>query len=158
MEECVRKGSGKSLYVSGMPGTGKTASVHHAVRRLIESREALGLPEFEFVELNALRLAEPAQVYVRLYQALSRGERLSPSAALAALDAHFGDARATRKRPFLVVLVDEIDLLVTRNQTVLYNLFEWPHRKAGRVAIVAVANTMDLPERTRWGAFVVIAY
>lgn len=30
---------------------------------------------------------------------------------------------------------------------VLYNLFEWPMRKGSRLAIIGVANTMDLPER-----------
>jgi len=30
---------------------------------------------------------------------------------------------------------------------VLYNLFEWPARRGSRLAVVAVANTMDLPER-----------
>ena len=29
----------------------------------------------------------------------------------------------------------------------LYNLFEWPTRHSSRLAMVAVANTMDLPER-----------
>ena len=30
---------------------------------------------------------------------------------------------------------------------VLYNLFEWPMRKSSRLAVIGVANTMDLPER-----------
>ena len=30
---------------------------------------------------------------------------------------------------------------------VLYNLFEWPMRKGSRLAVIGVANTMDLPER-----------
>ena len=30
---------------------------------------------------------------------------------------------------------------------VLYNLFEWPTMPGARLAVVGVANTMDLPER-----------
>ena len=30
---------------------------------------------------------------------------------------------------------------------VLYNLFEWPTRAGSRLAMIGVANTMDLPER-----------
>lgn len=30
---------------------------------------------------------------------------------------------------------------------VLYNLFEWPMRKGSRLAVIGIANTMDLPER-----------
>lgn len=32
-------------------------------------------------------------------------------------------------------------------EQVLYNLFEWPARQGSQLAVVAVANTMDLPER-----------
>lgn len=46
-----------------------------------------------------------------------------------------------------VVLMDELDLLVTSKQTVMYNFFEWPTWMHSRLIVVAVANTMDLPER-----------
>ncbi|RUS20272.1 hypothetical protein BC937DRAFT_95564 [Endogone sp. FLAS-F59071] len=46
-----------------------------------------------------------------------------------------------------VVLMDELDLLVTKRQTVMYNFFEWPNRPHSKLIVIAVANTMDLPER-----------
>ena len=30
---------------------------------------------------------------------------------------------------------------------VLYNLCEWPGRKGSRLAVIGIANTLDLPER-----------
>jgi origin recognition complex subunit 1 len=30
---------------------------------------------------------------------------------------------------------------------VLYNLMEWPLRKGSKLAVIGIANTMDLPER-----------
>ena len=41
----------------------------------------------------------------------------------------------------------QLDLLWTRKQTVLYNLFDWPTRANTGLIVLAVANTMDLPER-----------
>lgn len=41
----------------------------------------------------------------------------------------------------------QLDLLWTRKQNVLYNLFEWPTRRHSRLIVLAIANTMDLPER-----------
>jgi origin recognition complex subunit 1 len=47
-----------------------------------------------------------------------------------------------------VVLMDELDQLVTKNQSVMYNFFNWPQLRHSRLIVLAVANTMDLPERT----------
>ena len=44
-------------------------------------------------------------------------------------------------------LVLQLDLLWTRKQTVMYNLFDWPTRPQAKLIVLAIANTMDLPER-----------
>jgi len=46
-----------------------------------------------------------------------------------------------------VLLVDELDCVLTRKQEVIYNLFEWPTRKHARLVVLGIANTMDLPQR-----------
>ena len=38
-------------------------------------------------------------------------------------------------------------MLWNKKQSVLYNLFDWPTRPNSRLIVLAVANTMDLPER-----------
>ena len=37
--------------------------------------------------------------------------------------------------------------MLTQRQEVLYNLFEWPGRKNAGLAVIGIANTLDLPER-----------
>lgn len=46
-----------------------------------------------------------------------------------------------------VVIVDEIDLLLNKSQNILYNFFDWPNRPNSSLLLIAIANTMDLPER-----------
>jgi len=48
---------------------------------------------------------------------------------------------------YSVVLVDELDQMLSKRQEVLYNFFNWPHSAHSRLVVIAVANTMDLPER-----------
>ena len=36
---------------------------------------------------------------------------------------------------------------MTKDQNVLYNLFDWPHQPHARLVTVGVANTIDLPEK-----------
>ncbi|KAA6424992.1 MAG: origin recognition complex subunit 1-like [Trebouxia sp. A1-2] len=149
VEESLTAGSssGRCLYVSGVPGTGKTATVLETMRSLRRKAEAGHLPAFQFVEINSLRLPSPQHAYTHLYEALT-GNHVGPTTAAASLEEMFssGGRGGTSKR-VTVLLVDEMDLLVTKKQTVLYNLFEWPVRKGSRLAVIGVANTMDLPER-----------
>jgi Cdc6-like AAA superfamily ATPase len=45
-----------------------------------------------------------------------------------------------------ILLIDELDYLITKDQSVLFNLFEWPQRKKANLIVLSVANTLDLPE------------
>lgn len=46
-----------------------------------------------------------------------------------------------------MLLVDELDQFVNKKQKVIYNLFDWPNRPNSQFIVIAIANTMDLPER-----------
>lgn len=50
-----------------------------------------------------------------------------------------------------VVLMDEFDQLMTAKQDVVYNFFNWPTLARSKLVVLAVANTMDLPERAMTG-------
>lgn len=47
--------------------------------------------------------------------------------------------------------MDELDQLVTTKQDVVYNFFNWPTLVGSKLIVIAVANTMDLPERVMSG-------
>jgi hypothetical protein len=48
------------LYICGMPGTGKTATVLSCINSLRTEVENNTLPDFTFIEINCLRLKSPA--------------------------------------------------------------------------------------------------
>ena len=60
---------------------------------------------------------------------------------------HSPRKRQRSEPPVIVLIADELDYMVTKTQTVLYNLFDWPTRAQARLLVVGIANTMDLPER-----------
>jgi len=103
------------------------------------------LDDFIFVEINGMKVTDPHQSYSLLWEAL-KGDRVSPSHALDLLEREFN--HPSPRRVPCVVLMDELDQLVTKNQSVMYNFFNWPGLKHSRLIVLAVANTMDLPERT----------
>ncbi|KAH8177508.1 ATPase family associated with various cellular activities (AAA) domain-containing protein [Sarocladium implicatum] len=145
LEAAIADGTGNCIYISGTPGTGKTATVREVVSRLEESVGSDELDDFIFVEINGMKITDPHQSYVLLWEAL-KGERASPAQALDLLEREFNNP-SPRRTP-CVVLMDELDQLVTKNQTVMYNFFNWPTLRHSRLIVLAVANTMDLPERT----------
>lgn len=164
------------IYISGVPGTGKTATVYQVVRALQNEfacddftdsgtgtgqrgrkRRKTGKKVaasvergFTFIEINGLRLTEPRQFYVELYKKLvDDTKRISVPTAKDYISKYFSETEVKKqqKRPFIVLLVDELDLLCTRKQQILYQLFNWPFNPNARLAVVAIANTMDLAER-----------
>ncbi|KAK4993865.1 Origin recognition complex, subunit 1 [Elasticomyces elasticus] len=145
LEQAISAGTGSCIYISGTPGTGKTATVREVVAALHESVLADELDGFVFVEINGMKVTDPHQSYALLWEAL-KGERVSPSHALELLNREF--ERPNPRRVPCVVLMDELDQLVTKNQGVMYNFFNWPQLAHSRLIVLAVANTMDLPERT----------
>jgi origin recognition complex subunit 1 len=136
---------GKCLYVSGIPGTGKTATVLDVMQNLHRSAKEGEIPSFQFVEINGLRLPSPQHAYSALFEALT-GNCVGPATAARQLETMFAE-RGRAEAPHTIVLLDEMDSLINRTQTVLYNLFDWPSRPGSRLSIIGVANTMDLPER-----------
>jgi origin recognition complex subunit 1 len=163
-----RGGNIRPLYISGMPGTGKTACFLAAVKTLQEERRlrqisndppqssaldstsssATGeeLPNFEFIEINCLRLHSPYEAYSMLWRGLS-GERVSPKTALQRLSDRFQNNHKRTDDTISIVLLDELDFLVSGNESVVYNFFDWPQLPKSCMIVVGIANTMDLPER-----------
>nr|ABI31383.1 Cdc6 [Drosophila americana]ABI31811.1 Cdc6 [Drosophila americana] len=126
-----------SLYVSGQPGTGKTACLSLLLRA----------PEFakrlQRVYINCTSIASVGAVYKKLCAEL----QLKPTGRterdhLAAIQRHL----RTAKRMLLLVL-DEIDQLCTTRQEVLYTIFEWPALPGARILLVGIANSLDLTDR-----------
>uniref|UniRef100_A0A8B9TIR1 Origin recognition complex subunit 1 n=1 Tax=Anas platyrhynchos TaxID=8839 RepID=A0A8B9TIR1_ANAPL len=144
VESKLMDGTGGCMYISGVPGTGKTATVHEVIRCLQQAAENDDVPAFEFIEINGMKLTDPHQAYVQILELLT-GQKVTATHAATLLAKLF--CTPGPKRKTTVLIVDELDLLWTRKQNVMYNLFDWPTQKHSKLIILAIANTMDLPER-----------
>ncbi|XP_034651981.1 origin recognition complex subunit 1 [Drosophila subobscura] len=148
LEGKIQDQCGGCMYVSGVPGTGKTATVTGVIRTLQRLVAQDKLPGFDFLEINGMRLTEPRQAYVQIYKQLT-GKTVSWEHAHALLEKRF--TTPAPRRVTTVLLVDELDILCNRRQDVVYNLLDWPTKAAARLVVVTIANTMDLPERLLMG-------
>ncbi|CAN1263804.1 Origin of replication complex subunit 1A, partial [Linum perenne] len=139
---------GRCLYIHGVPGTGKTMSVLSVMRNLRAEVDSGTTKPYCFVEVNGLKLASPENIYKVIYEALT-GHRVSWKKALHLLNERFSNGKNISKaddKP-CILLIDELDLLVTRNQSVLYHILDWPNKPHSKLIVIGIANTMDLPEK-----------
>ena len=159
-----------TLYIKcTSSGTGKTASVSSIISQLRHEQSDGDISTFQYVALNGMEMRHPFDLYVRLWEAVSPNkEKLNAGQAVSQLEAYFGGAvvhsktnnednhedtaSKPSKRAITVVLLDEIDYMLTKKQTVLYNLFDWPMRGAltksyAQLIVVGISNTLNLPER-----------
>lgn len=141
----IESGSATTVYVAGTPGVGKTLTVREVIKELQRSADQNELPIFQFVEINGLKMVKPTDSYEVLWNKIM-GERLTWGAAMESLEFYFNKVPKNKKRP-VVVLLDELDALVTKTQDIMYNFFNWTTYENAKLIVIAVANTMDLPER-----------
>lgn len=140
--------TGGCIYISGVPGTGKTATTTAVIRALQAEVQSRKLPNFDFVGINGMKITEPRKAYVEIHKQLT-GETIAWEQAYNRLDSRFSNPAPRRKTTIL--LVDELDILCNKRQDVVYNLLNWPNLNSARLVVVTIANTMDLPERVFMG-------
>ncbi|GFT61485.1 origin recognition complex subunit 1 [Nephila pilipes] len=144
VKDCLSLQTGGCMYISGVPGTGKTATVHEVIRNLEEEKKNGDIPCFTFVEVNGMWMTDPYKCYVHIFKSLT-GKTIASPQACNLLEKRFTERGP--KKDAVILLVDELDRLWTRKQTVMYNIFDWPTKKHSKLIVLAIANTMDLPER-----------
>ncbi|XP_051894651.1 cell division control protein 6 homolog [Pristis pectinata] len=128
-----------SLYISGAPGTGKTACLN---RTLADLQEKLGASTSIFI--NCMSLKNSQTIFCTI------ADKLFGKGKLKCAGKDF-PKRLTRKLtckgPMVVLVLDEMDQLDSKAQDVLYTIFEWPHLINSRLVLIGIANALDLTDR-----------
>eukprot|EP00741_Cyanophora_paradoxa_P018516 tig00021070_g17875.t1 len=144
--ERVERRQGGTMYVCGCPGTGKTLVLDLVRRKLDAHLAENGRVACIEAYVNAMHLNEPKAVYESLLNQM--GAPPGPARdASSRLEAFVAPPKANKDLPMIVAVVDEVDALVTRDQEVLYRLFQVASLPRSRMILVGIANAIDLTER-----------
>ncbi|XP_012307440.1 cell division control protein 6 homolog [Aotus nancymaae] len=135
---CEKKAG--SLYLSGAPGTGKTACLSRILQDL--KKELKG---FKTIMLNCMSLRSAQAVFPAIAQEICQEEVSRPAGKdmMRKLEKHI----TAEKGPMIVLVLDEMDQLDSKGQDVLYTLFEWPWLSNSHLVLIGIANTLDLTDR-----------
>lgn len=131
LENLKNKTSG-SLYISGAPGTGKTACLTK-----IFNDEIL-IKKFKKVYINCTSVTSIGKIYNNIADELQL-EGLNGKNEIE-------DYIKSNHKMILLVL-DEIDQLAGKKQSILYSIFEWPSLPNSNIILIGIANALDLTDR-----------
>ncbi|KAI9652499.1 MAG: AAA ATPase [Alyxoria varia] len=143
LEQHMSDKTGGSLYVSGPPGTGKSAHVGEVCRAVVKDNN-----DVKFSYLNCMSIKKPGDVFIQLMSELGISDDVFGAKASALLQAEVLRSGAKEEgSPYLVIL-DEIDQLLSIDLESLYTLFSWSLAKQSRLILVGIANALDLTDRS----------
>lgn len=131
--------SGGCLYVSGPPGTGKSALVKEVCN------EFKSVDGIKMAYVNCMSVNDAKDMFGKLVEDLCPDMVHLETSPRALLQRLFAPKK--RKRSIYVVALDEIDHLLTLELEVVYTLFEWSLQKASQLVLVGIANALDFTDR-----------
>uniref|UniRef100_UPI0037E985FD cell division control protein 6 homolog n=1 Tax=Semicossyphus pulcher TaxID=241346 RepID=UPI0037E985FD len=131
LEEKVLQRLPGSIYISGAPGTGKTACLNCVLQEMKAE-----LSSVQTVVVNCMSLRSSHAIFRLL------ADKLRAPGGQNGLQRFL-----TAPGPAVLLVLDEMDQLDSKAQDVLYTIFEWPYLPKSRLCLVGIANALDLTDR-----------
>ncbi|KAI4699813.1 hypothetical protein J4E81_004841 [Alternaria sp. BMP 2799] len=124
------------IYVSGPPGTGKSAFVND-VCRTVSADESVRTGY-----INCMSVKNATDLYRTLLEDFVDITEVAEGDEMEALRTVF-----MQRQTSYVVTLDEVDHLLELDVELFYNIFEWSLQKASGLVLVGIANALDLTDR-----------
>ena len=161
-------GNYSSLYIAGMPGTGKTASVKTIINilesELNESQkknektiDGNDIIPFRTLFLSGINYPNLSNVFKVIYKFIftKAKDKMNIKNYIHALNNFFSHRKNYNRSKTLVdptnshilLIIDELDILINTSQNLLYNIFNWTTYDFSRLIVISISNTLDLPNR-----------
>ncbi|CAL51521.1 Methyl-CpG DNA binding [Ostreococcus tauri] len=154
IQGCLRDHRPGSMYLAGLPGTGKTLTLKD-VQRTTEKWGISGKTRPRVVFMNCMSVHDPKAIFGLILDELNENVTATDRDP-AKESVEFSDVpeiMALRrvvtemKGGMVIILLDEMDQLVTRAQEVLYELFALPALRGSRCVLAGVSNALNLTDR-----------
>ncbi|KAF3762480.1 hypothetical protein M406DRAFT_63380 [Cryphonectria parasitica EP155] len=130
------------LYVSGPPGTGKSAMVNEITNEVISESSSSARKAY----INCMSIKSSRDLYITLVELLCDGSEMEEEEdAITMLQKRFTPKK--KSQDVFVVVLDEIDHILSLDLESLYRVVEWSMQKSSRLLLVGIANALDLTDR-----------
>ncbi|MCO5575545.1 hypothetical protein L7F22_029346 [Adiantum nelumboides] len=141
-----------SLYICGCPGTGKSLLMEKVKSFSSKWAEGVGVSAPEISNFNCTSLTNPNDIFDRILQHVSphqvkKESKSCMGTGLAKLKAALRKCGDNSDKRMLLLIVDEVDFLLSKDQVILRELFELPAQKKSRCILIGISNSIDLADR-----------
>lgn len=113
------------LYITGVPGSGKTFTTLSLLNYL----------EYDYNYLNCATLNSKNEVFKEICASSPCLRNLGGNISI--LRNHFSNCDKKH-----ILVIDEVDFLFTKNEKIIYNLFELPFIEHSKVMLIVISNTL----------------
>ncbi|KAJ9617822.1 AAA ATPase [Knufia peltigerae] len=137
ISKAIRTEKGGCTYVSGPPGTGKSALIQEIMQEFQGKH-------LKVATINCVAFKSSNEVLTSFAQEFGCGGG-NQKATKASLSKLFTARK--RSSEMHLVLLDEIDTLLSGECEVLYNIFEWAMHPSSSLVLIGIANALDLTDR-----------
>lgn len=140
LKSSFTNGRGGSLYISGPPGTGKTSLVADVLASVSKPTSC------KLVKLNCMGMRSASDALSHILRSLDLNSNVSNNGN-EQLKSLFLTPQSCPKSPLYLIVLDEIDHLLSLDSTLLFSLFEWSTSPKSRLTFIGLANALDLTDR-----------
>ncbi|XP_035541011.1 cell division control protein 6 homolog B-like isoform X2 [Juglans regia] len=146
---CVEKEKSGSLYVCGCPGTGKSLSMEKVKQLLADWAKEAGHRQPDVLPINCTSLAKTSDIFVKILGDAQQRRKVNSSATspLQHLQNLYSQNPRSSGIKMMLIIVDELDYLITKDRAVLHDLFMLTTFPFSRCILIGIANAIDLADR-----------
>lgn len=122
-----------SMYISGPPGCGKTAQLDWCL-------SSINLNNCKVIKINCMILTNPQGIFDCITRSLEDGKDLYETLI-----------NGVQGVKLVIVVLDEIDYLLTRDQEILFKLFKMSEKSHSskfmtKLILIGISNSLDLSQ------------
>ncbi|XP_029124145.1 cell division control protein 6 homolog [Elaeis guineensis] len=145
---CIEQEKAGSLYVCGSPGTGKSLSVDKVKDLLAVWSKEVGFQSLDTLAINCTSLPNTSEIFGKILEKFNSRKKTSNGfSPLQDLQNLFSQKKPPSSGKMMLIIVDEMDYLITKDCAVLHNLFMLTTFPFSRCILIGIANAIDLADR-----------
>ncbi|GMH12231.1 hypothetical protein Nepgr_014072 [Nepenthes gracilis] len=147
-KSCMKLAKSGSLYICGCPGTGKTMIMEKVKLSMADWGKEASVQQPDVLSMNCTSLTNPSEVFCKIVQKIQPQKNINGSiAALNYVQNLYSGDGGSSSRKMLLLIIDELDYLITKDCSVLHELFMLTTLPFSRCVLIGIANRIDLANR-----------